>query len=60
MALFIIILIFAGLYYADKHIKASSKPKPDCPPHKWVLRFENDDKRGYLICKTCNQIPGEE
>lgn len=28
--------------------------------HKWVLRFDNNDHRGYLICKRCDKIPGED
>lgn len=28
--------------------------------HKWVIRFDNGDRKGYLICKICGKVPGEE
>jgi hypothetical protein len=33
---------------------------PDDRKHRWVLRFEKGDRRGYLICKVCGKIPGED
>ena len=28
--------------------------------HRWVIRFENNDKKGYLVCKVCGKIPGDD
>lgn len=28
--------------------------------HKWILRFDNGDRRGYLVCKDCGKLPGED
>lgn len=33
---------------------------PDDRRHKWILRFETRDRRGYLVCKMCGKIPGED
>ena len=51
------------LFMANKQAKTMPKAcylNPDDKKHSWVLRFDNSDRKGYLICKACGQIPGEE
>ena len=48
---------------ANKQAKTMPKAcylNPDDKKHSWVIRFDNSERKGYLICKTCGQIPGEE
>jgi len=64
--MFLVVLI-AGvliLYFVNR-TATHGKPRPcnenyDDKKHHWVVRFDNGDKRGYLICKTCGKIPGED
>jgi hypothetical protein len=32
----------------------------DDKKHHWLIRFDNGDRKGYLVCKVCGKIPGEE
>ena len=33
---------------------------PDDRKHSWVVRFSNEDRKGYLVCKVCNKVPGDD
>lgn len=59
MLLFILFVGCILIFYkigksAEKHIKQC------VGKHSWIIRFENNDKKGYLICKACGKIPGED
>lgn len=38
----------------------SCDTNPEDRKHKWSIRFDNGDKRGYLVCRECGKVPGEE
>jgi hypothetical protein len=59
--MFIVLLFLGILGYIVIKGRPGAHNLKRCPKlHKWVIRFDNDDKRGYLVCKECGQIPGEE
>lgn len=60
MAILFIITVVVGFYLITNHLQQALEAPKECKPHKWVLRFETNDKRGYLICSECKKIPGEE
>lgn len=60
-----LIFVFLGvlLYVVSKRGKMQGVRRCHENPdrkHKWVIRFDNGDRRGYLMCSVCGQIPGEE
>lgn len=56
-----LLFLFIGILILVQVNKSQAKHFKQCPkPHKWVVRFENDDKRGYLVCRECGKIPGED
>lgn len=62
---FLIVGFIVGLMWWSSSKSSKMMPKscdqnPDDRKHKWVIRFENGDRKGYLICKTCGKIPGED
>lgn len=63
--LFLGILVFGlVLIKASKTQNLGASPRCDTNPddrkHKWVIRFENNDRKGYLVCKSCGKIPGDD
>lgn len=58
LLLLVLSLFLLGLSIRAMRNGANFMPK-ECKPHKWVLRFEADS-RGYLVCKECGKIPGED
>lgn len=59
--MFILLLLIGILLLVTIGPSGQNTHKKRCVgQHKWVIRFDNDDKRGYLKCKECGQLPGEE
>jgi hypothetical protein len=66
--LFIIILVAVVMFFifiSDSKTVGGKVPCHETPKktHTWVLRFgtdENDPRKGYLVCKVCDQVPGAE
>lgn len=57
--MFLIIVCTGVLFFFM--LNKAKKPIRQCEKvHKWTLRFDNGDKRGYLVCKDCGKIPGED
>lgn len=59
--MFIVIVLVGIMFLAVgvlSEVNAKSVPK-ECKPHSWVLKFE-PDKSGYLFCKNCGKIPGDD
>lgn len=57
--MFLIIAVIAFIWFISAQNKKTTNR---CEKqHKWIIRFNgNGDKRGYLMCKECGQIPGED
>lgn len=66
MVEFFLLLGFLGglmLILANRNAKIMPKScdlNPDDKKHHWIIRFDNGDRKGYLICKNCGKIPGED
>lgn len=43
-----------------KTVPVRCDQNPEDRKHKWVIRFDNSDHKGYLICKVCGKLPGED
>jgi hypothetical protein len=55
-----LIILFTGILILTVVGKAK-KPLRQCEKvHKWIIRFEKGNKLGYLICKECGKIPGND
>lgn len=74
MELLFLFILVLGLYLSKIHlddaksVPTSSTPDDEpCDPgksgkawrHKWILKFEAD-KKGYLVCRKCKKIPGDD
>lgn len=63
MTALIILILLVTVYFSLSVIKDSVKQpeanKGCIPHHKWVTKDKIDDN-GYLICKTCGKLPGED
>lgn len=58
-----LLLLFVGILlsvYISNNASGGVGKKHCEKQHKWVVRFDDGDKRGYLICKNCDKIPGED
>lgn len=56
--------IIGFMVWASKNSANIMPKRCDTDPvdrkHKWIVRFNNDDHKGYLVCKVCGKLPGEE
>lgn len=57
---FIGLLVLFFLKPSAKMVPKACDTNPDDRKHKWVVRFDNNDRKGYLVCKVCGKIPGED
>lgn len=57
MMLLLILIVTVGFLLLRPSLHDNAQL--ECKKHAWVARFE-DDKTGYLICKKCGKIPGED
>lgn len=72
MTFLFIIIIIAGLYIIGRHAgdarsmptqekewTCANPPKGKSAGHKWVMKVQ-PDHYGYLICKICGKMPGDD
>lgn len=58
IVIILIVVMTAILFLTKDNTGFKARPK-ECKPHSWVMKFEPDHK-GYLICKKCGKIPGDD
>lgn len=42
----------------EAKLAEAQKRRENCPPHKWTYRKQPGMDYEYMVCETCNMLPG--